>query len=93
MAVMHSFREKYDTPRQVIGFSAWLASFPPWSILVLFAAVAFTPMIALAQQSAENEDIWQVLLRWMPLLLTKGFALNILISFTTMGLGTLGGIF
>lgn len=93
MAVMHSFRDKYEAPRQAIGFSAWLASFPPWSILVLFAAVALTPMIALAQQGSENESIWQILLRWMPLLVTRGFALNVLISFMTMGLGTLGGIF
>jgi polar amino acid transport system permease protein len=32
------------------------------------------------------------LVRWLPLLVTRGFALNIIISFATMAIGTLAGV-
>ena len=94
LAVMHSFRDRYDAPDQRVGFTRWMASIPPWAIFALCATIAIYPMFAFAQSTGpEIESSFQVLLRWAPLLLTTGFALNIAISVTTMAIGTIGGIF
>ncbi len=93
MAVMHSFREKYGAPDCSLAFTRWLSSVPLWAVFVFCAISALYPMLALAQSVAEREGPFQVLLRWMPLLLTTGFTLNILISVLTMMLGTIGGVF
>lgn len=93
MAVMYSFREKYDAPDRSLSFARWLSSVPLWTVFVFCAIIALYPMLALAQSVAEREGPFQVLLRWMPLLLTSGFTLNVLISVLTMMLGTIGGVF
>ncbi len=94
LAVMYSFREKYGAPDHSLGFTRWLASIPPWAIFSLAAMVVFYPALLHAQTvGADREGPFAVLLRWMPLLLTSGFALNVLISFLTMALGTVGGVF
>jgi len=93
LAVMYSFREKYDAPDRSLSFARWLASIPLWAVFVFCAIIVLYPTLVLAQSVAEREGPFQVLLRWMPLLLTSGFTLNILISFLTMALGTIGGVF
>ncbi len=67
-----------------------------WHGLVLLAALALALGAAEAAEGAK-EDPWRVLLRWMPFILWgqegqwQGFALNIIISFLAMALGTVTG--
>lgn len=76
-----------------LGFSRWLASMPGWTLPALTAAFVFWPVYAMAQSTFTTERVLSTLLKWMPLLVTKGFVLNILISFLTMVFGTIAGIF
>ncbi|NIP48393.1 MAG: ABC transporter permease subunit [Gammaproteobacteria bacterium] len=63
---------------------------------MLLAALALALGAAEAAEGAK-EDPWRVLLRWMPFILWgqegqwQGFALNIIISFLAMALGTVTG--
>jgi polar amino acid transport system permease protein len=91
LAVMHSFREKHRMPDQSLAFVRCLASIPPWSIFAFFAIIAIYPIIVHAQFGAGRESPMETLLRWMPLLVFSGFGLNVLISFLTMVIGTVGG--
>lgn len=76
-----------------LGFSRWLASMPGWTLPALTAVLVFWPVYAMAQSTFTTERVLSTLLKWMPLLVTKGFVLNILISFLTMVFGTIAGIF
>ena len=71
-----------------------------WQGLVLVAALAVALAIGLGvAEAADNakESPWHVLWRWMPFILWgqqghwQGFALNIIISFLAMALGTVAG--
>ena len=46
----------------------------------------------MAQTKYTLGDAFDALFKWMPFLVTKGFALNILISFLTMAIGTFAGM-
>ncbi len=93
MAVMHSFREVYGSDDRSLSFSRWLASIQVWRVVALFVAIiVLYPMVVHAQSGTTEESPISILFRWMPLLLTTGFALNILISFITMFLGTIAGV-
>jgi polar amino acid transport system permease protein len=93
MAVMHSFREVYGSDDRSLSFSRWLASIQVWRVVALFVAIiVLYPMVVHAQSGTTEESPISILFRWMPLLLTTGFALNILISFLTMFLGTIAGV-
>ena len=93
MEVMHSFQEKYGTPNYALSFSRWLSSVPLWAVLALCLIFLIALSVnAFAQSTAEKDSPFQVLLRWIPLLLTSGFSLNVLISFLTMGIATVGGV-
>jgi polar amino acid transport system permease protein len=67
-----------------------------WHGVVLLAALAIALGAAQAAEHAQ-EGPWQILLRWMPFILWgqegqwQGFALNIIISFLAMALGTAAG--
>ena len=67
-----------------------------WHGLVLVVALAVTLGVAEAANDAK-ESPWSVLVRWMPFILWgqegqwQGFALNIIISFLAMALGTVAG--
>jgi polar amino acid transport system permease protein len=93
LAVMHPFHEKYHTPRSQLRFAHFLASIPLWLLLCLCGIVVLYPMLAFAQLGVERGEPFQVLLRWIPLLLKSGFALNLIISFWSMALGTIAGLF
>ncbi len=75
-----------------LGFSRWLASAQPWPLLVLALLAAVWSLAAQAQSSYTLGDATEALWRWMPFLVTHGFALNILISFLTMAIGTVAGL-
>nr|WP_309504351.1 amino acid ABC transporter permease [uncultured Roseovarius sp.] len=94
LAVMHSFNERYTAPDGRVGFAQFLAGFPPWALfLPILAMATYYPVAAYAQSVSQTDSPFAVLLRWMPLFLFQGFSLNILISFMTMMIGTLAGVF
>jgi polar amino acid transport system permease protein len=77
----HQYDEMY--------FSRWLASFPPWSLLVLLLA---WPAAAFAQSASFGTvDAFAALWRWIPFLTFQGFLFNVLISLFAMLIGTLLG--
>lgn len=78
------------------GAGAFRFELKLWHGVVLLVALAVTLGVA---DAAENERAgpWVVLVRWMPFILWgqegqwQGFALNIIISFLAMALGTIAG--
>ncbi len=91
LPVLHEFR----LPRahsDGIGFSRWLAGLPLWTIPVLFLAALLWPVAAYAQSRYGTGDAFDALVKWLWFLVTRGFALNVLISFLTMAVGTLAGV-
>lgn len=76
-----------------LGFSRWLGTLPVWVLPVLAAAALLWPSLAMAQTAYSPSHVFGILLKWLPLLVIKGFVLNILISFFTMVVGTLAGLF
>lgn len=76
-----------------LGFSRWLASMPVWTLPMMIATVMLWPTHALAQSAYSTEHVFSILMKWLPLLITKGFVLNIVISFLTMVFGTIAGVF
>ncbi len=94
LAVMYSFKSRYAAPNDPLGFSRYLASLPPALVFgIVLIPLLYYPVQALAQSTSMKDPPFAVLMRWLPLLITKGFALNILISFLTMALGTMLGVF
>ena len=79
-----------------LAFSRWLGSAAPWKIwavLVFALAVgAAWPFAAAARSGYTMAEALDALWRWLPFLLTKGFAMNVLISFLTMAVGTAAGV-
>ena len=73
-------------------FSRWLAGLSPWTLLALAACIALWPALAMAQGKYTTAQAFDALWRWLPFLVSKGFMLNILISFLTMAIGTLAGV-
>ena len=92
LAVLHPFRANPAGGADDLLFSRWIASLQPWTLGLLVAVAAIWPVTALAQGGYSAAQAMDALWRWMPLLVTKGFALNILISFFTMAIGTLAGV-
>ena len=92
MAVLHPFRANPAGGAGDLLFSRWIASLQPWTLGLLVAVAAIWPVTALAQGGYSAAQAMDALWRWLPLLVTKGFALNILISFFTMAIGTLAGV-
>ena len=79
---------------EALAFSRWLADIPPWAPVVFGAAVLLLFSVhALAQGSPfTTADALEALWRWIPFLLTHGFAFTVLISILTMALGTAAGV-
>lgn len=75
-----------------LRFSRWVGSVPPVFILSALALAALWPLVVYAQSNYTQAEAWDALWRWMPFLVTKGFTLNLLISFLTMLVGTLAGV-
>lgn len=72
-----------------IGFSRWLGNL---SLPLVGLTCLFIPMAALAASKYTYAQAFQALILWMPLLLTKGFFFNVLISLLTMVIGTIAGV-
>ncbi len=93
LPVLHSHRALYAAPSG-LGFSHWLAGFPIWALVALVASVALWPLSVWAQNSGfTTAAAFEALWRWMPFLLLNGFVMTIVISFLTMLIGTVLGIF
>lgn len=92
MEVMYSFHKKHNTSERPLGFARWLTSISPSTFFVFCMIIALYPMLAFGKATSDLETPFNVLVRWLPLLLIDGFGLNILISFLTMVFGTIAGI-
>lgn len=73
-------------------FSRWVAGISPWTLLILIVVVFAWPAFAMAQSKYTSVDALEALWRWLPFLISKGFVLNVLISFLTMFIGTVVGV-
>lgn len=62
----------------------------PWQGLMLLLVCVFTSTVSYAQSTSVNASVFEVLIRWMPLLL-QGFVFNLAISVLAMGIGTAVG--
>jgi polar amino acid transport system permease protein len=93
LPVLLSHRELYSEPSE-LGFSRWVASLPTWAPLLLLAIVTLWPVAVMAQgRNFTTVDAFGALLRWIPFLVKKGFLMTIVISFLTMLIGTVLGVF
>jgi len=85
---------KTDLPVMMAPKSATTDSFKlrlkPWHGLVIAAFCILSSGVAYAAATPVKASIFEVLLRWMPLLL-KGFIFNLVISVCAMAVGTLVG--
>ena len=91
LAVLHPYSVKGPDRADTLRFSRWLAENPTWILLVL-CLFALWPAAAYAQGGYSLDQAMDALWRWLPFLVTSGFALNILISFFTMAIGTAAGV-
>ena len=92
LPVMHSFRSRYQSPR-ALGFSRWMTSISPWAMMaILFLACAYPAVVSAQSVDYTFTDAIKALNKWIPFLVTQGFAFTILISFLTMALGTVMGV-
>ncbi len=71
--------------------SSWLASLPPWTLLVLASPLLLWPGYAMAATNFSMLDAFTTLQRWIPFLLKSGFLFNIIISLFAMLFGTVAG--
>ena len=83
---------KYRGP-DPLGFSRWLASMPVWVLPVGLILLFVWPTVIQAQTVYSADRIAEIMVKWLPLLVTKGFLLNVVISFFTMFFGTIAGLF
>ena len=83
---------KYRGP-DPLGFSRWLASMPVWVLPAGLILLLVWPTVTQAQTVYSAERIAEIMAKWLPLLVTKGFLLNVVISFFTMFFGTIAGLF
>jgi polar amino acid transport system permease protein len=75
------------------SFIHWLASIPTYIyILILLAAISL-PSFAYAVSGSTQISPLATLAKWIPVLITKGFLMNLIISFLTMLFGTIMGLF
>ena len=73
-------------------FSRWLAELPPQAFLWFGLFVVAWPVVAVAQSNYTTALAFEALWRWLPFLLSKGFLLNVVVSFLTMLVGTIAGV-
>jgi len=92
LPVLLPFRGRPAGEAEDLRFSRWVGSVPPCYLLAALCAAALWPLVVYAQSNYTQAEAWDALWRWMPYLVTSGFALNLLISFLTMLIGTLAGV-
>jgi len=92
LAVLKPFRYSPAGSVQDLLFSRWLADFSPRSLLIVGLLFCLWPGFAMAQSNYSFTQALDALWRWLPFIVTKGFALNLLVSFFTMLIGTIAGV-
>jgi polar amino acid transport system permease protein len=92
LPVLHPFKLSPAGSAGDLRFSRWLAAMPPWAPLLLLAAGLLWPAAAFAQSRYSMTEAMDALWRWLPFLVTKGFLMNVVISFCTMAVGTALGV-
>ena len=92
MAVLKPVQVRTPGGSQDLAFSRWMSGLSARVLLGLFLVCCLWPIVVMAQSQYTTAQAFDALVRWMPFLVSKGFALNILISFLTMALGTVAGI-
>lgn len=75
-----------------LSFSRFIANLSAWSVATIMMMLVLWPAVAMAQAKYTVGDAFDALWKWIPFLVTQGFALNILISFLTMAIGTAFGV-
>jgi polar amino acid transport system permease protein len=93
LAVLKPF--KYSSASGTPGdlqFSRWMAEFSPRQLLLVLLIIALWPGLVLAQSNYTFGQATDALWRWLPFLVTKGFLLNLIVSFFTMLVGTIAGV-
>ncbi|MGI9521205.1 MAG: amino acid ABC transporter permease [Hyphomicrobiaceae bacterium] len=93
LPVLRAFDPKGATDADPVGFSRWLASSSPWPLFSLTLLALLWPAIASAQSKFTYVDAFSALWKWLPFLVTQGFLFNVIISLTTMLIGTAAGVF
>lgn len=93
LPVLHSHKALYRAPSR-IGFATFLAAIPLWAVLGICVTLALWPVLAWAQTTddlpqAPLASLW----RWVPFILFQGFLFTLIISFLTMAVGTVLGVF
>ena len=95
-AVLRPVRARAAGEPDDLLFSRWLARAGLWlplaGVALLAAVVMVWPMSASAQGKFTFADAFDALVRWLPFLVSSGFLLNVVISVTTMAIGTALGI-
>ncbi|MBS8260435.1 amino acid ABC transporter permease [Roseibium polysiphoniae] len=83
---------KYQGPDE-LGFSGWLGRMPLWVLPLIAAVFLIWPTVVEAQTVYSAQKIMDIMAKWLPLLITQGFLMNVIISFFTMLFGTIAGLF
>lgn len=92
LAVLKPF--KYNPAGQPgdLLFSRWLAELPPQAFVLFGFLACLWPVIATAQSNYSTTQAFEALWRWLPFILSKGFLMNVVVSFLTMLVGTIAGV-
>jgi len=93
LAVLKPMRARAAGEADDLLFSRWLCDCPLGVLFGLVSLAALWPSLALAQSTYTMTDAFEALFRWIPYLVTSGFLLNVVISFVTMFVGTVAGVF
>lgn len=94
LPVVHPTNKVSDLCHSVnsLSFSRWFSELPIVWICLFLAAVSLYPTFVYANNESGAANPWETLVKWIPVLLTKGFSQNLLISFFTMLFGSLFGV-
>ncbi len=92
LPVLKPFRIAISGHASDVKFSRWLEGLSPKAVLTVALIPLVWPFVVFAQGGYTTADAFEALWRWLPFLVSHGFALNILISFFTMLIGTIAGI-
>ena len=93
LAVLKPFKYSSTTgTASDLQFSRWMAEFTPRQLLIVSLLVCFWPGLVMAQSNYSFGQATEALWRWLPFLITKGFLLNLIVSITTMLVGTIAGV-
>ena len=92
MKVMKAMKLSSENTADSVSFSRWISGISVMWVGILVFIAALYPFIIYAENGSQSNSPIEILFKWIPVLLTKGFAQNLLISFFTMLFGTIFGV-